>query len=250
VGNFALKLQRIPDWTHSSVITGSEQREYFAVLQQVFWEVFSSEMEHRVFTHIATGFLTLTTGKMSSRTGNVLTGEDIIADLQESAKARAAESRAEDIEALSRSIAVAALKYEVLKQASDKNIIFDKERALRLDGDSGPYLQYTHARACAIVARATDEAIIARAHGMPPSDIARLVHRFPEVVQEASVMAEPHIITTYITQLAGAFNSWYGREQILDGTPAAAHKVALTDAVRKTLKNGLWILGIPAPEKM
>jgi arginyl-tRNA synthetase len=187
---------------------------------------------------------------MSSRTGNVLTGEDIIADLQESAKARAAESRAEDIEALSRSIAVAALKYEVLKQASDKNIIFDKERALRLDGDSGPYLQYTHARACAIVARATDEAIIARAHGMPPSDIARLVHRFPEVVQEASVMAEPHIITTYITQLAGAFNSWYGREQILDGTPAAAHKVALTDAVRKTLKNGLWILGIPAPEKM
>ena len=82
------------------------------------------------------------------------------------------------------------------------------------------------------------------------SELVRLLHRLPEIVERAATEREPHLLTTYLLEVAGHFNSWYAQEQILDGTPAASHKVALTTAVARTLKNGLWILGIPAPEKM
>jgi arginyl-tRNA synthetase len=122
---------------------------------------------------------------------------------------------------------------------------------LSLEGDSGPYLQYAHARTQQIMEKAKGANVEAHTNvNMGPNEVAHLLHRFPEVVENAAALMEPHVLTNYLIALAAAFNSWYGREQILDGTPAAAHKVALTDAVRRTLKNGLWILGIPAPEKM
>jgi arginyl-tRNA synthetase len=80
--------------------------------------------------------------------------------------------------------------------------------------------------------------------------VMRLIHRFPEIIESAVSLTEPHMVTTYLIELASAYNSWYAQEQILDGTPAAAHKVAVVNAVRQTIKNGLWALGIPAPEKM
>ena len=209
------------------------------------------ETKVKELRHISTGFLTLTTGKMSSRKGNVLTGESLLEDLQQCAKERAQESRADDKAALAEQVAVAAIKFEVLKSNTGKNIVFDKERALSLEGDSGPYLQYAHARCNAILQKAHEQGVQGVVDvSTQPNDVSRLVHRFPEVVASAVDEMEPHIITTYLTQLAGAFNSWYAQEQFLDGTPSAAHKVALTDAVRATLKSGLWLLGIPAPERM
>ena len=252
LGNFVLKQKHFPKWDSYIVVTGSEQKEYFAVLYQAI-KVLFPETKERELRHISTGFLTLTTGKMSSRRGNVLTGESLLEDLEESAKERAQESRADDKDALAKQVAVAAIKYEVLKSGTGRNIVFDKERALSLEGDSGPYLQYAHARCNAILAKSAEQGIAAECrtsdvlHGL---EVARLVHRFPEVVASAVREMEPHVVATYLIQLAGAFNSWYAQEQILDGTPAAAHKVALTDAVRATLKKGLWLLGIPAPERM
>ena len=84
----------------------------------------------------------------------------------------------------------------------------------------------------------------------PPSELVRLVYRFPEIVLHAQEELEPHIVANYLITVASAFNSWYAQEQILDGTPAAAHKVAITNITRQTLKNGLWLLGISAPEKV
>jgi arginyl-tRNA synthetase len=81
-------------------------------------------------------------------------------------------------------------------------------------------------------------------------ELARLLHRFHQIVARAQEELEPHLVANYLISVAAAFNSWYAKEQILDGTPAAAHKVALTDITRITLKNGLWLLGIPAPEKV
>ena len=250
LGNFVLKQEKYPEWDTYLVVTGVEQKEYFKVLYEAIGAVFP-ETKKKELRHVANGFLTLTTGKMSSRLGNVLTGESLFADLAESAKARATESRADDAELLAEQIGVAAIKYEVLKQGTGKNIVFDRERALSLEGDSGPYLQYAHARANAILEKAKESGVVGTVGTEAvPNEVARLLPRFPEVVERAMAEYEPHLVTTYLLELAGAFNSWYGREQILDGTPAAAHKVALTDAVRRTLKNGLWILGIPAPEKM
>lgn len=250
LGNFALKHKAYPDFKRSYVVTGVEQKEYFKVIIEAIKKVFP-DLADRILGHIATGFLSLTTGKMSSRKGNVLTGEELLADLRAEAKVRAAESRAEDIEALSEAVAVAALKFQILKGGASKNIVFDRERALSLEGDSGPYLQYTHARTHAIVEKAKEAGVQAKFdESAPASDLARLIFRFYETVRRSQEEMEPHHVANYLIQVAAAFNSWYAQEHILDGTPVAAHKVALADITRLTLKNGLWLLGIPAPERV
>lgn len=230
-------------------VTAEEQAAYFRVVVAAMREVMPRVAEKIV--HISHGMMRFADGKMSSRKGNVITGESLLTELTEVAAARAKESRSEKPAELAEQVAVAAIKYQVLKQASGKDIIFDRERALSLEGDSGPYLQYAHARACQILAKAKDEGVVAKLETHTPAqEVVRLVHRFPEIVARAAQMREPHILTNFLTSFAGAFNSWYAEEQILDGTEKAAHKVAVVEAVARTLKNGLWILGIPAPEKM
>jgi arginyl-tRNA synthetase len=228
-------------------ITASEQDGFFEVVFEAIGKVFP-QLRGRL-VHRSHGMMRFAEGKMSSRKGNVVTGESLLMDLIDSAVARAAESRAEDKERLSVQVAVAAIKYQVLRQGTGKNIIFDREKALSLEGDSGPYLQYAYARTQAIREKAGD--VQAKADvSTDPNTVMRLIPRFPEIVARAAQLLEPHILTTYLLELASAFNAWYAQEQILDGTPAAAHKLAVVEAVGRTLKNGLWILGIPAPEKM
>lgn len=233
----------------SITITAHEQSDYFRVVLAAMKEVMP-DIAAKI-QHISHGMMRFAEGKMSSRTGNVITGESLLNDLTEAAKARAAESRADDKEKLVQDVAVAAIKYQILKQASGKDIIFDRERALSLEGDSGPYLQYAHARAEQIVEKAKAQGIVAKVDASAmPDNLTRLLHRFPEIVEYAASLREPHLLTSYLLEIASAFNSWYAQVHILDGSTGSPHKVALVDAVRKTLKNGLWILGIPAPERM
>jgi arginyl-tRNA synthetase len=233
----------------SITITAHEQTDYFKVVLAAMKEVMP-EIAQKI-RHVSHGMMRLPSGKMSSRTGDVITGESLLDDLIEAAKERAKESRAENHDQLAQEVAVAAVKYQILKQASGKDIIFDKERALSLEGDSGPYLQYAHARTSAVVEKAASQNVMPHYDDRAPiSDLARFLHRFPEIVARASREREPHHVTTYLLEVASMFNSWYAQEQILDASTAQAHKVALTSAVNHTLKNGLWILGIPAPQKM
>ena len=233
----------------SIVTTAVEQQNFFAVTTKAAECIDPSKIGK--LRHVAHGMMRLETGKMSSRTGDVITGESLLEDLIEQAKTRASQSRADDHEKLAQDVAVAAIKYQILKQGSGKDITFDRERALSLEGDSGPYLQYAHARARQILEKAKAEGITANIDkSVVSGELSQLLHRFPEIVERAAVLYEPHVLATYLTQLASSFNSWYAIEQILDGTPAASHKVALVAAFARTLKNGLWILGIPAPEKM
>jgi arginyl-tRNA synthetase len=233
----------------SITITAQEQMEYFKVVKKAM-ELIFPELAEKVL-HISHGMMRFADGKMSSRTGNVITGESLLKELIEGAKERATESRAENHDELAEQIAVAAIKYQILKQGSGKNIVFDREKALSMEGDSGPYLQYTFARTCAIAGKARESGVAASIQpDAVPNDVTRLLMRFPEIVTHAAGELEPHLVTQYLLHLAAAFNSWYAQEQILDGTPAAPHKVAVVEAVSRTLKNGLWILGIPAPERM
>ncbi len=250
LGNFELKLKKYPKWDRSYIVVGVEQKEYLRVVFAAIKEVFP-EAKDKVLEHIANGFLTLTTGKMSSREGNVVTGESLIEDLTEVAKGHAADSRADEKEKLAQEVAVAAIKFQILKGGTSKDIIFDRERALSVEGDSGPYLQYTHARCHAIMEKAKEANVKAKYDATAaPSELIRLIYRFPEIVLHAQEELEPHIVANYLIQVASAFNSWYAKEQILDGSTSSPHKVALTDITRATLKNGLWLLGIPAPEKV
>ena len=235
----------------SIVITGNEVNEYFRVLLDAMSKVYP-ELAAKTL-HISHGMMRFADGKMSSRTGNVVTALGLLQELFDVAKERAKESRADDYEKLAHDVALAGVKYQILRQASGKDIIFDRDRALSLEGDSGPYLQYAHARAHAVVERAKSQGVTflgAQGDTLEPNDVSRLVTRFPEVVLYAADELEPHLLVNYLIVLAGAFNSWYAQVHILDGSKGAPHKVAIVDAVRVTLKNGLWLLGISAPEKM
>ena len=229
-------------------VTGNEQAEYFKVVMKAM-ELALPELRGRL-SFKTNGMLRFAEGKMSSRTGNVITGASLLSELTDVARAHAEGSRADDKALLAQQVAVAAIKFQILRSAMGKDMIFDRERALSLEGDSGPYLQYAHARAHTIMDKAREAGIASSFADEPVSVVERHLYRFPEVVARAAAELEPHHIATYLIDLSGYFNSWYAQEQILDGTPRAAHKVAIVDMVRRTLNRGLYILGIPAPEKM
>jgi arginyl-tRNA synthetase len=252
LGNFTKKNELFPNWTKSLVVTGNEQTEYFKVLYAAIREVFAVPAEKKL-EHIGTGFLTLTTGKMSSRKGNVLTGESLLEEMEEEAHAKAAEARTSDVDSLAKEVAVAALKYQILRQGPDSNIVFDKEKALSFEGDSGPYLQYTHARINSVLKKAREAGLKGSVALAPEVTYAveRVLYQFPEVVKEALLERAPHKVTGYLTELAAAFNTFYAHEKIADKEDTyAPYKIVIAEAVKTTLKNGLWILGITAPEEM
>ena len=254
LGNFTLKSEKYPDWTDSLVITGGEQTEYFKVVIAAIRRLFEVG-EEKSIEHIGTGFLTLTTGKMSSRKGNVLTGESLFAEMEEAARERSSDTRVDDLTTLSEAIAVAALKYQILRQKVGSNIVFDKAQALSFEGDSGPYLQYTHARINSVLDKARGAGVSAevKAENVPPQayEVEKILYRFPEVVEEAFEAREPHQVATFLTELASSFNSFYANEKIADTSdPYSPYKCLLASAVKQTIKNGLWLLAIKAPEKM
>lgn len=252
LGNFIKKQQQYPGWDRSIIVTGGEQREYFKVLYAAIRELYPS-ISADALEHVPTGFLTLTTGKMSSRKGNVLTGESLLAALADAARERATVAAAEYPDQLAEAVAVAALKYQILRSGLGTDIVFDKERALSFEGDSGPYLQYTHARICSVERRAQELGVIADHTVAPtaPYAVERLIYRFPDVIAQALEERAPHTLVGFLTEVASEFNSFYARESIADPADAQApYKLLLTQAVRQTLENGLWVLGIQAPEKM
>jgi arginyl-tRNA synthetase len=226
----------------SLTVTANETSEYFKVVRKAA-ELISPEMAGRMQTRFH-GFLKLTTGKMSSRLGNVITGESLLADLAKAARGR------EDV-------AVGAIKYAVLKQGSGKDIIFDPEKSLSLDGDSGPYLQYAHMRALSLLKKAAgaEPKLLEQSLGAAEdfvkevSALERLLIHYPDVVARAAKEMEPHYVTTYLTELAAAFNSWYANTRVIGGDNQE-HGVLITQAVEQTLAKGLALLGIPAPEEM
>ncbi len=240
VGLAFLKEERLAPFDYSYIMTASEQSGHFAVFLAALDDI-APEVAQKT-SHIPHGFLRLTTGKMSSRDGGVITARELLDDLI----ARASERNSDPLIALQ--VAVGAVKYLILRQAPGGDIIFDPEKSLSLDGDSGPYLQYALVRAKSILVQATageDEA----AKDDEPEVLARLISRFPEVVTRAERLRAPHSITQYLTQLAGEWNSFYARERILGGENEA-QKLAIVRAFVTTMENGLTLLGIPAPEKM
>lgn len=237
-------------------VTAVEQDQYFKVVFSAIAKV--DEWFNGKLTNVAHGMMTLSDGKMSSRKGNVITGESMLDDAKAAAYEKIKDNtELEDKEALADTIGVAALKYLILKQSLGKNIVYDMERALSFEGDSGPYLQYTYARINSVLEKAAAAGLIntsgpdTAAAPATPYEIEKILYRFPEVIEEATAEREPHKVATYLTQLAGEFNTFYGQEKIADPSDEhAPYKVAVAEAVKQTLENGLWVLGIKAPERM
>jgi arginyl-tRNA synthetase len=200
------------------------------------------------------GMMQLASGKMSSRKGNVITGESLIEDVTDMAREAIKDRDLSDTEKeyIAGNVAVGAIKYSILRQSAGKNIVFDPKQSLSFEGDSGPYLQYSLARVYSVLEKAKREGIMIGTDTITPdaSLIEKMLYRFPEVVARAGGEYEPHYISTYITELASVFNTWYANEKILDGTELSSYKLAIVQAYATTLEKGLWLLGIPALEKM
>ncbi len=235
----------------SIIITGNEVNDYFRVLLDAMAKVFP-ELAPKT-EHYSHGMLRLPTGKMSSRTGDVITAEALIANVKARAIAKINNENFTDEEksAIAEMVAVGAIKYSILRQASGKDIIFDFEQSLSFEGDSGPYLQYTYARTCSLLKKAGEKK--ANALAMTSSEIIpfhKYILRFPEVVLRAQEAREPHFVATYLIEIAREFNAFYSNNPILDGAPDEPYKLALVQSVSHILKCGLGLLGIEAPDRM
>lgn len=247
-----LKEERLGHYDHSVICTANEVSEYFKVLKQAMGQVYP-ELAAKT-EHIGHGTVRLTTGKMSSRTGEVIAAIDFIDEVAEAAIAKMGESgHTEPDPEQARTVALAAIKYATLRGNILQNSVFDKDRALSFEGDSGPYLQYTHARIQSVLEKAAGLDLVPST-ALPPAvtyPVERHLYCFPEVVRAAFAERAPHTIAHYLTELAGEFNTFYANEKIVDRDDTyAPYKLALARAVKTTLKNGLWVLGISAPERM
>lgn len=224
------------EFDQSITITANEQSEYFKVVLEALAKV-HPEWQGQ-FRHVSHGMMRFASGKMSSRTGNVITGESLLEDLAAAARGR-------------KDVAVGAVKYVVLKSGSGKDIVFDPEKSLSLEGDSGPYLMYALVRARSLLRAAQEAGVEAGTEDAPAEAtvLERLLIHYGEVVERAASELEPHYVTTYLTELASAFNSWYASGKVIGGE-RPRHGVLLTQAVEKVLAHGLNLLAIPTPEEM
>jgi arginyl-tRNA synthetase len=221
------------------ILTAIEQQGHFKVVLAALSEIAPALAEKT--RHMSHGLLTLTTGKMSSRKGNIITARELIAEIVE----KAGERNPDPV--IAQQVGIGALKYMVLRSAPGGSIIFDPEKSLSLEGDSGPYLQYALVRARSILEKSEQRAVTTST--VHATVLARLIARFPGVVAKAHMLSGPHIVVQFLTQLAGEWNSYYANERII-GSDDEQEKIALVKAFITTMEQGLWLLGMQAPEKM
>jgi arginyl-tRNA synthetase len=239
------KFQKYP-YTKSVVVTGNEIREYFRVLLAAMKFIYPDLRD--MTKHLPHGMLRLPSGKMSSRTGDVITIEEIMADIKTAIEEKGNVATDE--------IAVGAIKYMILKSSIGGDIVFDFDKSVSTEGDSGVYLQYAYARAKSLLEKAGNLPADRQGKGDPNApretthEIEKLLYRFPEIVARAGKEYAPHYVTMYLIELAGSFNNFYAHEQVIGDSPEALYRLAVVEAFAHVLKNGLSILGIPAPEKM
>jgi arginyl-tRNA synthetase len=226
----------------SYIVTAEEQKEYFRVVLKAAELAMPELTGHTV--NISTGTVKLSSGKMSSRTGQVVTIEWLLDTLDEAVQARGAAG-----ESIQPSV-IAAIRYAMLKGRYSSDIIFDIEQSVSLEGNTGPYLQYAHARARSILAKSSALSPQPSAQLQPAErSLLRKLTEYPENLNRAVSELMPHYVCTYLFELAQKFNQFYEHNRVL-GDEREAVRLQLVRAYADTLKNGLELLNIPAPDHM
>ena len=188
-----------------------------------------------------TGLVKLSTGKMSSRTGDVITIDWLFDEFSKAIEARG--GRASD------EIVSGALRYQFLRVKIGGDVIFDINEAVSLTGNTGSYLQYAHARARRILEKSAVEFVMPSQVYDEDYALVRKLGEYHEVVDVATRQLEPHHICNYLFELAQEFNRYYEQNQVI-GSDHEAHRLSLVALYADILKAGLAILGIDAPDKM
>lgn len=239
------KQEDYPDSTKSIVITGREQEDYFVVMLKSL-EQFAPELAAKT-EHISHGLVRLPGGKMSSRTGDVITAKRFFDSVSQVLQDRAADSPAleDNLQA--------AIKYSFLKQNIGANIIFDIEDSVSLEGQTGPYVQYAAVRINSIMNSVPESAAGYENYDWQ-AERGLLIEllRYPETVQEAVKTLAPHTVAQYLYQLSREINRYYEQVSLKDTENEALRgaRRQLLRGVRHTLEHGLSLLNIPIPERM
>ena len=213
--------------------------------------------------HVPFGLVSLEDGTMSTREGRVVFLEDVlngaVEKTREIIKEKNPDADAETVEDIAKAVGIGAVVFNELSNYRIKDYVFSWEHVLNFEGETGPYVQYTHARACSILRNAGDD-VVAKAKagfdakyltGESAHELSRLLYELPEVIVEAGEKYEPSIVTRHIVDIAQAFNKFYHDEHILvDNEDEKIAKVAMVLAAKSAIRNGLDLLCMKAPEKM
>ena len=254
----------------SIYVVGGEQTLYFQQLKAALRRMgheWADRMEHVSFGLIK--FRDPETGQArvgSTRRGEVLLLEDVLAEALQRARAKVEENRERfeegaDLEALAAQIGIGAVIFSDLSVRRTRDVVFDWDRMLDFEGDTGPYVQYAHARLCSILRKAGqevgDEVDFARLALPEEWVLVRHLERLPQAIARAAAENEPSVIASYLLELCADFSSYYSagmREPELrvlcPDEPTRAARLMLVDAVRHVIRNGLALLGMAAPERM
>lgn len=242
----------------SVYVVGNEQDYHFKVLQLIL-KHFGKPHADGVY-HLSYGMVELPSGKMKSREGTVVDADDLMADMIQTAKERTAEKgkidsfTTEEQEALFHTIGMGALKFFLLKVDPKKGIMFNPEESIEFQGQTGPFIQYTHARIKSIL-RNVDSAPTSSNYTdlkAEELDLAQLIFKFNDVIQEASSKMDPSHIANYAYDLAKAFSSFYAQHSVLkeDDEAAKQFRIGLCKFTASTIAKAMDLLGINVPERM
>ena len=256
---------------HESLyVVGSAQADHFKQVQRVVAMMEEAEklpdadrMTGRV-KHVEFGWVKFGDKTMSTRRGNIIFLEDVIERAVTLAREKIIEKNPElkAIDKTARMIGVGAVIFGQLSVKRHKDVNFIWEDVLNFEGETGPYLQYTHARLCSLernyggsISPEIDPALLDHAE---ERRVVELLADFPDAVADAARAYDPHAVAVYLLRLAGAFNKVYQRKDdkgridriISDDTERSAARMALVKAVRTVIKEGLLLLGLEAPEEM
>lgn len=211
--------------------------------------------------HVPFGLVSMEEGTMSTRQGRVIFLEDVLNRAVEQTRQIIKEKNVntENIDETAKEVGIGAVVFNELSNYRIKDYVFSWDKVLNFEGETGPYVQYTHARACSILRNAGDDAVAKAKAGFDAKYITSesahrlmsLIYELPEVIVEAGEKYEPSIVTRHIVDISQAFNKFYHDEHILvDNEDEKIAKIALVLAAKTAIKNGLGLLGMKAPEKM
>lgn len=262
IGTAILRYRDFPKIEQQIYTVGNEQEYHFKVLFIILAKL-GYEWAKNCY-HLSYGMVDLPTGKMKSREGTVVDADDLMDDMFATAKSRTDELGkidgfdTEEAEELYRQLGLGALKYYLLKVDPVKRMMFNPEESIDFQGNTGPFIQYVHARICAILRKAEQIGIEPKVsenlNSLEPTEnnVLQLIIDFPNKIEEAATGYAPSIIANYVYEVAKAYNKFYSEVSIFNESDkeALAFRIGFSKIVAETIEKSMNLLGADVPEKM